>query len=103
MKRTVQEKREKEKRIVSLMIGIYCHGRHKTPRGSFCPECEQLREYAHKRSDLCRFMETKTFCSKCSVHCYKPDMRDKIRTVMRYAGPRMIIYYPIEAVHHFFE
>jgi antitoxin component of MazEF toxin-antitoxin module len=27
-------------------------------------------------------------------------MRDKIRTVMRYAGPRMIFYHPVLAIKH---
>ena len=38
-------------------------------------------------------METKTFCSNCKVHCYKPEMRKKIRAVMRFSGPRMIFYF----------
>lgn len=32
-------------------------------------------------------METKTFCSNCKVHCYKPEMREKIRDVMRFPAP----------------
>lgn len=34
----------------------------------------------------------KTFCAHCKVHCYKTEMRERIRQVMHYAGPRMIIY-----------
>lgn len=30
--------------------------------------------YARLRSDKCPFMETKTFCSNCKVHCYKEDI-----------------------------
>ena len=47
-----------------------------------------------------RFMETKTFCSNCRVHCYKPQMREEIRNVMRFAGPRMLFYHPIMAIRH---
>lgn len=46
------------------------------------------------------FMETKTFCSNCKVHCYKPEMREKIREVMRYSGPRMIFHHPAAAIRH---
>ncbi len=28
----------------------------------------------------------KTFCANCKVHCYKPEMREKIRAVMRFFG-----------------
>lgn len=45
-------------------------------------------------------MEHKTFCSNCRVHCYKPEMREKIREVMRFSGPRMIFYHPVPAVYH---
>ena len=45
-------------------------------------------------------METKTFCSNCKVHCYKPEMRARIQEVMRYAGPRMIFYHPLLAILH---
>ena len=96
----VQTKREKEKEVVSLMIGLYCHKNHGTPRGQLCPECRELADYARSRSDRCPFMETKTFCANCRVHCYKPSMREKIRTVMRFSGPRMIFYHPCMAINH---
>ena len=41
-------------------------------------------------------------CStSCPVHCYKPAMRQKIKEVMRMAGPRMLFLHPIETVKHF--
>ena len=97
----INEKREREKETVSQMIRIYCRGKH--GGRTLCDECRQLDEYARERSDKCPFMETKTFCSNCKVHCYKADMRDKIRAVMRYSGPRMIFYYPVTAVRHIIE
>lgn len=48
-------------------------------------------------------METKTFCSNCRVHCYKPAMREKIRQVMRFSGPRMLFYHPMLAIRHVVE
>lgn len=59
--------------------------------------------YARQRSEKCPFMETKTFCSNCKVHCYKADMRQKIREVMRYCGPRMIFCHPLAAIRHVLE
>ena len=73
---------------------------HKTPKGSLCPECRQLHDYALTRIDKCPFMETKTFCSACRVHCYQPAMREKIRTVMRWAGPRMLPVHPVLSIRH---
>ncbi len=99
----VAAKREREKRMVSEMIALYCRKRHGTRAGELCPECAELAEYARLRSDRCPFMETKTFCSNCRVHCYKPEMREKIREVMRFSGPRMIFHHPVAAVRHVIE
>lgn len=95
----IQSKRETEKQVVSLMIRVYCKGRHGRKSG-LCEDCAALERYAHSRSDHCPFMEEKTFCSNCKVHCYKPEMREKIRAVMRYSGPRMIFYHPVMALRH---
>ena len=97
------KKRNDEKLLVSEMIALYCRRQHKTPKGTLCPECRQLHDYALMRIDKCPFMETKTFCSACKVHCYKPEMREKIREVMRFSGPRMLLYHPVMAVRHVIE
>ena len=86
--------------MVSEMIALYSRKRHGAKKGSLCPECEALTTYARQRSDRCPFMETKTFCSNCKTHCYRPDMRDKIRVVMRFSGPRMIFHHPVAAIRH---
>lgn len=98
----IEDKRTREKKIVSQMIALYCRKKHHSG-GSLCGACEELDTYARMRSDKCPFMETKTFCSNCKVHCYKPEMREKIREVMRFSGPRMIFYHPIVAVRHVIE
>ena len=98
----VECKREREKEIVTLMIRMYCRKNHGTKK-NLCPECQALSDYAMLRSDKCPFMETKTFCSNCKVHCYKPEVREKIRAVMRFSGPRMIFSHPIMAMRHVLE
>ena len=97
MKRSVEEKRAREERVVKEMITLYCRHHHGS---ALCPDCEELLAYAHQRSEKCPFMENKSFCSNCRVHCYKPEMREKIRQVMRFSGPRMLLYHPALAVWH---
>ena len=94
----IDQKRENEKRILKVMIDIY---QRKHPRES--KMCENLYKYACLRIDKCPFMETKTFCSNCKVHCYRPDMQQKIREVMAYSGPRMLFYHPVMAIKHVIE
>lgn len=97
----IQKKREREKETVSLMIALYCRKKHGGKQ--LCPECAKLDAYARMRSDKCPFMETKTFCSNCKVHCYTPEMREKIREVMRFSGPRMMFHHPVMAIRHVIE
>lgn len=127
----LKRKREREQEIVSQMIALYCKGNHsahcsaplreqgdemrQVPEGAalwewdsgerrnLCPECAELEAYVHARSDRCPFMEEKTFCSNCTVHCYRPEIRERIRTVMRYAGPRMLFHHPVMAIRHMIE
>lgn len=102
MRKDTQGKRKREKEIVSQMISLYCKKKHGNKNG-LCEQCEELEAYAKKRSDQCPFMETKTFCSNCRVHCYQPVMREKIREVMRFSGPRMLFTHPLIAIKHVIE
>ena len=47
--------------------------------------------------------ETKLACAKCPIHCYQPEVREKVKAVMRYAGPRMIWRHPILALRHWLD
>lgn len=99
----LRDKREREKVVVGEMIALYCRGNHGAKRGGLCADCAQLLAYAHLRSEKCPYMEKKTFCSSCKTHCYQPEMRERIRTVMRYSGPRMIFVHPVMAIRHLIE
>jgi len=94
----VRSRIAREKRTVSAMVEIYCRGNHRT--GTICEDCEELLAYAMKKLDKCRFSESKPACSKCTVHCYGSEMRDRMRAVMRYSGPRMAYRHPIMTVQH---
>ena len=89
-----------EYRTVRAMIEMYCHDHHDRSGPALCPSCEALSAYAHQRLSSCPFQAGKTVCSKCSVHCYKPQLREEIRAVMRYAGPRMVYRHPGMALAH---
>lgn len=84
--------------MVEMMIRLYC--RRKEGNKELCPSCTELLQYAHARLGRCKFGENKTTCRKCPVHCYRPQMKERIREVMRWAGPRMMWHHPIAAVKH---
>jgi len=89
----------REKRVVSAMIRHYCRLRHGGGE-ELCDECRELARYADRRLDRCPFQEGKTNCARCPVHCYQPEMREKIREVMRTIGPRMPVLHPLMALRH---
>jgi hypothetical protein len=89
----------REKKTIEAMMRIYCKDKHET-EGELCPECSDLFEYAMIQLDRCPFQEKKTTCAKCPIHCYQPQMREKVKTVMKYAGPRMLRHHPLLAIHH---
>lgn len=100
---SIEKKRQKEQRVVEEMIRLYCrkkHSKEESQEGQMCPDCQELLDYAKQRSQKCPFMKEKTFCANCKVHCYKPEMREKIRQVMRFSGPRMMLYHPVLAIWH---
>lgn len=101
MKRSVEEKRNREMRVVEEMIRLYCREQHHGRE--LCADCAELLDYARLRTSKCPLMETKTFCSNCRIHCYDFKHREKIRTVMRYSGPRMLFHHPWLAISHLIE
>lgn len=88
-----------EKRIIDAMLGIYCRDHH-GQRGSLCDGCAVLADYAHRRLNTCPFQEEKPVCNRCTIHCFSHSMRERVRTVMRYAGPRMPLRHPWLAWRH---
>ncbi|MGB9688627.1 nitrous oxide-stimulated promoter family protein [Thermogutta sp.] len=92
---------ERERRTIEAMIRIFCRKKH--GQRTLCRECQELFAYAVCRLDKCPFGENKTTCARCPVHCYKPDMRERVRQVMRFSGPWMLLYHPYLTLRHYLD
>jgi hypothetical protein len=88
----------RELATIEAMTRIYCADHHGS--SAPCEECRTLIAYASKRLAVCPFGAEKPVCAKCQVHCYGRAMRDKVRDIMRYAGPRMMWRHPWLALAH---
>jgi hypothetical protein len=97
-----QDRLERERYTIQVMINIFCRGNHHTS-DAVCVECQQLYSYAMQRVDKCPYQDDKPTCAKCPIHCYKPEMREQIRQVMRYAGPRMFLFHPLLTIRHYMD
>lgn len=96
-------KRKTEVRTIEAMVGMYCRHHHpsqKKDSEGLCAECAELLAYARRRLERCVFGDAKPACAKCVVHCYNAAMREQVRIVMRWAGPRMLGRHPVLAVRH---
>ncbi len=81
------------------MVGIYCRDHHGVEPAP-CASCGELAAYAAQRLDRCPFGADKPTCANCTVHCYRPEMRVRVKAVMRYVGPRILLSHPILAIMH---
>ena len=41
----------REKEMLPEMVKIYCHGVHKSKKGTLCKDCQELTDYALFRLD----------------------------------------------------
>jgi hypothetical protein len=92
----------REMKTIRVMIALYCRAHHGAEAG-LCEACRELCDYAEQRLEKCPYQESKTTCAKCPAHCYKASMREKVREVMRYAGPRMALRHPVLTFYHFLD
>jgi len=90
---------DRELRTIEAMIRMYCRDHHDTG-GEYCEICNELMTYAEKRLEKCPYQEDKPTCTNCPIHCYKPDRREQVKSIMKYSGPRMIFKHPIFAIRH---
>jgi hypothetical protein len=86
---------------MQAMIRLYCQKKHKEK--PLCVECERLFTYAQTRLLKCPLKENKPTCQQCPIHCYSSKMRAAVAKVMRFSGPRMILYHPLLALRHLWQ
>jgi hypothetical protein len=108
-------------RLLGDFTAMYCRGNHhhasRAPLESpgvelgvygrrvpvVCDDCAELVRYAEKRRAFCP-KRPKPFCNDCDTHCYSPEMRERVRLVMRYSGPRsMLTRHALAGVKHLIE
>jgi hypothetical protein len=92
----------REWECMTAMVRIYCRDHHQSDQG-ICADCQRFLDYAGVRLERCRFGVGKPTCAKCPVHCYQRERRDQVKTIMRYAGPRMVWEHPVMSLRHWID
>ena len=94
---------KREHQTLKCMTAIYCEDHHPQHDGHLCNSCSELMQYSEQRLAKCPYGQAKPTCAKCPIHCYKKQQREHVREVMRYAGPRMPLRHPWQALTHVFD
>ena len=93
----------RECQTIEAMIRMYCSEHHWQQSKGLCRECRELYDYTLARIEHCPHEENKPSCAKCPIHCFRADMRERTKTVMRYAGPRMLLRHPVLSLLHYLD
>ena len=110
-------KLERDQKTLARFVEVYCHGNHSADQRStvdlkshdvtalagrpieLCPDCSKLLNHALVKREHCP-MDPKPQCKDCPDHCYQPTYREKIRQVMRYSGPRLLLRGRLDYLAH---
>lgn len=82
-------RKAREAEVLRAFVEVFCRARHAVPAEPLCPDCASLLDYALERLARCP-MEPKPKCKDCPVHCYRPEMRARIREVMKHSGMHFV-------------
>jgi hypothetical protein len=92
----------REYNTLRAMAEIYCQYFHSGPDG-LCESCSSFLVYAQQRLEKCVFGNEKPACSECPIHCYRPEERERAKTIMKYSGPKMFARHPFLTLFHFWD
>lgn len=93
----------RETKTLTAMFSVYCKGHHQAKEAQLCTQCKAIRDYTIKRLHNCPLIERKPTCANCLIHCYNKDMQNKVRIIMRYSGPRILLRHPLLTLYHFLD
>ncbi|MDD2805148.1 MAG: nitrous oxide-stimulated promoter family protein [Elusimicrobiales bacterium] len=87
-----------ELETLKKMAGLHCRARH--GGAPLCPDCRELLAAAAEVLRRCP-RDPKPACRKCPAPCWPPALRERLRELMRYAGPRLPLRHPLLALKHY--
>ncbi len=114
----LNSKKEKDIRVLRDFVCIYCRENHGQEAkevfagtavglpaecvsdAELCAECSKLLKHGIAKLLLCT-QDPKPMCKKCTVHCYAPGYREKMREVMKFSGLYLIKHGRLDLIVHY--
>jgi hypothetical protein len=103
----------REKETLIAMTRLYCkESKHigakfgpaaKSEFRGLCGDCAALMHYGLKQLENCPHGTEKPTCANCAIHCYKKPWEEKMKAMMRFAGPKMLWKHPRLALWHIWD
>jgi len=111
-------KEVKDLKVLVLFTAVYCHVHHageKQPcdaealglpgvqlkERAVCNDCKGFLAYAIDRRLKCP-LDPKPSCKHCTIHCYRPGHREKVREIMRFSGKYLLRRGRLDLLWHYF-
>lgn len=101
-----EQAQERDRKTIEAIGAIYCKAHHgkeaqkaATSSPKLCPQCSEVVEYAMARTKRCPNNHEGN-CADCEIHCFNGSMREKVRAMMAYAAPRMLVKHPIMTIRY---
>jgi len=117
---TLTRKEREDLKVLALFTAVYCGAHHRGEEGRvrleaddsrfqglglarhrFCTDCRDFLLYAFTRRLKCP-LDPKPVCKHCTVHCYRPGHRERVREVMRFSGKHLIRRGRVDLLWHYF-
>lgn len=116
----LNHKKEKDLRMLSSFVAIYCRENHPADEKStypikderllgvlgngelhLCTGCQKLLSHGMAKLLLCS-QDPKPMCKNCKIQCYAPVYREQIRKVMKFSGLYLVKHGRLDLIMHYF-
>lgn len=100
MRRLMMNHKDLDILTLKALFPIYCRKYHNSKKTKLCDSCKAELEYAIHKTEICPDKDQGKTCSECKVHCFESEHRERIKEIMRFAGPRLIWSHPLLAIRY---
>lgn len=86
---------DKDRKTLEAIGFIYCDAHHDGPKddASLCPSCREAVETTLERTQRCPNNHDGN-CQDCDIKCQRGAAQERIKEIMRYSAPRMLLRHP---------